>query len=178
LQRPGVRLATWPVRERPVVPFFGRALGSTRARATNPWAKGRRLARLCGSLALARQLEAYARASGVAELSLRALRAVERELRRLVVGQPRLPAILVGWQPESAALRAGGDQRDALGVHATSLGDLLDHEHRRLVCVVVPPADHSQRPATQVDAVSLVPFKALPLAASTGWRVRRPPSRA
>jgi hypothetical protein len=55
--------------------------------------------------------------SVAAELALAAPGAVERELRRLVVGEPRLPALLVGRQPASVALSAGRDQRDALRTH-------------------------------------------------------------
>ena len=57
-----------------------------------------------------------------AELLLGALRAVERELRRLVVGQPRLPALLICLQPVRLALGARRDQRDTLERQGPSLG--------------------------------------------------------
>jgi hypothetical protein len=55
------------------------------------------------------------------ELPLPALHAIERELRRLVVGETRKPALRVGRHPGPLALDALGDQGDALGVHKPSL---------------------------------------------------------
>jgi hypothetical protein len=57
------------------------------------------------------------RGSVAAELPLRAARAVEDDLRRLVVGEVRLPALLVGRQPRGLALGAVRDRGDALGLH-------------------------------------------------------------
>jgi hypothetical protein len=62
------------------------------------------------------------RDSVAAELPLGALWAVEDELRRLVVGEVRRPARLVGWQPPRVALGATRDQRNALSTHEPSLG--------------------------------------------------------
>ena len=61
----------------------------------------------------------------IAELPLGALRAVEGKLRRLVVGMPRLPALLVGGKPACIALGATRDQCDALSFHAVSLGRVV-----------------------------------------------------
>jgi hypothetical protein len=51
-----------------------------------------------------------------AELALGAVRAVEDDLRRLVVGVVGTPALLVGRQPAGLALRAARDQGEALAV--------------------------------------------------------------
>jgi hypothetical protein len=58
--------------------------------------------------------------SVAAELPLTADRAMEHDLGRLVVCQPRLPARLVGREPASVALGARRDQRDALGAQCCS----------------------------------------------------------
>jgi hypothetical protein len=55
------------------------------------------------------------------ELALRAPRTVERDLRRLVVGEVGGPALLVGRQPRYLALGALRDQNDAFGPHGSSL---------------------------------------------------------
>jgi hypothetical protein len=47
--------------------------------------------------------------------------AVEGELRRLVIGEVGLPAILVRWQPHLAALGALRHQSDSLGAHVSDL---------------------------------------------------------
>jgi hypothetical protein len=54
------------------------------------------------------------------ELALPPLRAVEGELRRLVVGEPRLPALLISRQPAGLALGAVRES-DAFGAHAPTL---------------------------------------------------------
>jgi hypothetical protein len=59
--------------------------------------------------------------SVAAELALAAVRAVEDNLRRLVIGQPGLTALLVGQQPVGVALGALRDQSDTLGSHAPTL---------------------------------------------------------
>ena len=46
----------------------------------------------------------------------------ERGLRRLVVGEVRLPALAVGRQPYLAALGAPCDESDALRAHAPQFG--------------------------------------------------------
>jgi hypothetical protein len=56
----------------------------------------------------------------VAELPLGAIRAVERELRGLIVGEVRLPAVLVRRQPDRATLGALRDCRDAFGTHTAT----------------------------------------------------------
>jgi hypothetical protein len=55
------------------------------------------------------------------EFPLRAPWAVERDFRRLVVGEVRLPALDVSRHPGPFTLGALGDQGDALGVHEPSL---------------------------------------------------------
>src|SRR4051812_25484531 len=56
-------------------------------------------------------------ASALGELSLGALGAVEGELWGFVVGEVRVPAILVSRQPNRATLRALRDQSDGFGAH-------------------------------------------------------------
>ncbi len=58
------------------------------------------------------------RCSASPELPLRAVRAIGHDLRRLVIGEVRAPALLVGRQPAGVALDAARDQGDALGAHA------------------------------------------------------------
>ena len=68
---------------------------------------GRRRERL-GRPAAAFLTSVAHKAVGLGELALNAVRAVESELRRFIVGQVCLPAILVGRQPNRAAFGAQG----------------------------------------------------------------------
>jgi hypothetical protein len=92
-------------------------------------------------------------ASSVAgELPLNAVRAIEDDLRRLVVGEVRAPAVLVRRQPTGIALLAVWDQRDALGTHGASLERLspircgLDHQNGIVVWLSPGRASMTRRP--------------------------------
>jgi hypothetical protein len=52
-----------------------------------------------------------------AELALGAGGAIEDDLWRLVVIEPRLPTSLVSWQPARLALGTAGDDPDTFDVH-------------------------------------------------------------
>jgi hypothetical protein len=103
---------------------------------------------------LGAQISTPRRASAAAELPLRALRAVEDDLCRFVVGQVRGPPFLVRRQPKGLALGAMNDEGYLLGAPRESLGRLLHDQDRRLVGIVVSRPDDAQRPAAEVDRVS------------------------
>jgi hypothetical protein len=69
------------------------------------------------------------------EFPLRAARAEEGHLRRLVVGEVRGPALLVRWQPEGVALGAVRNDRNALSAHEPSLGR-WGSQRRRADCPI------------------------------------------
>lgn len=50
------------------------------------------------------------------KFALATVRTVERNLGRLVAGEPREAVLLVGWQPAGTALDAFGGQDSALDV--------------------------------------------------------------
>src|SRR5204863_8654611 len=81
--------------------------------------------------------------SGLLELAPSALRAVERQLRRLVVREVRLPVLGVERPPTATARRA---------VRNESYEPICGHECSRSLCPLVRPPNTARGPRSRVGS--------------------------